>query len=223
MGFSLGSIGNVVAGVGAGLFTGNPMVGLGVYSALSATDAQKEANETNVSLQRENRSWEEEMANTAHQREVSDLKAAGLNPILSVNKSGAVTPNIQPASVESLAPIYQNSARDVSASSMGYKNLVADLQVKRSQILANSAIAAKNNADANYANTSAIGTAFDNAKKEAELPWKVREALNRKWIEDHRSRRWGPVRAVGQVYDDFFGSVGKVFGGSVSASSTERR
>lgn len=79
-------IGSEVIG---GLFS---LVG-GASSAKSSSRAIEQMNAQNSAEAQKNRDFQERMSSTAHQREVTDLRAAGLNPILSATGgSGASSP-----------------------------------------------------------------------------------------------------------------------------------
>lgn len=65
---------------------------MGGMNALGGFMGSRESNQMNEKAARDQRNWQESMSNSAHQREVQDLMAAGLNPILSAGGGGASTP-----------------------------------------------------------------------------------------------------------------------------------
>lgn len=63
------------------------------YELQQAQQLINQNNSWNAEQALKQQEFQREMSNTAHQREVADLKAAGLNPVLSASAQGATTPN----------------------------------------------------------------------------------------------------------------------------------
>lgn len=146
----LGGILGTLVGGGLGFLAGGPVGAIAGSSMLGSIggsfdqqEAQGEANAANAQAAAEQMRFQERMSSTAHQRQVADLKAAGLNPMLSVNSG---SPGAAGASAQSKSVMEGNSFNAVQAAQtmLSLKKLNSEIAVLNSQ-------AAKNTMEAKVA------------------------------------------------------------------------
>lgn len=93
---------------------------------------QEQANAQNLQIAKDQMAFQERMSNTAHQREVDDLRKAGLNPILSSN-SGASSPSGASATMQNPTSGVSSAIGTIAGLLLNTASTAAEVGLKNSQ------------------------------------------------------------------------------------------
>lgn len=144
--------------------------GTSLLGGLLGKSGAKNQNIANAKQAQLNRDFQERMSSTAHQRATADLRAAGLNPILSATKGGSSTPSGAQAQMQNELEPLANSARQTS-------QIAAQMKLVQAQTAQTQAQTAKTSAETQILQPKAITTGVQEKIYQAVLD-KVANMLN---------------------------------------------
>jgi len=119
-----------VIGAGSGLLGAASQI----WAADRSMDMQRETNEKNLEIAREQMGFQERMSNTAYQRSMADMKAAGLNPMLAYSQGGASTPAGASAIMQSEGEALQEGVKNAAATAQEVMRIKKEFQLADSQV-----------------------------------------------------------------------------------------
>lgn len=104
-------------------------------AAALGAHSQRQTNKKQIALSREQMAFQERMANTAHQRQMSDLQKAGLNPLMATKLGGASSPSGAMAQIKD--PAFQASMINTAVNQARLSKAQADMAEQDHKILEN--------------------------------------------------------------------------------------
>jgi hypothetical protein len=131
-------------GLGSSVIGGLFSMAGGMSASGSSAKGIEQMNAANAAEAQKNRDFQEKMSNTAHTREVSDLRNAGLNPILSATGgSGASSPGGSMAVMEDTQARSTGVKAQMANLAANTAKTVADTYVSKSEAKLNDKLSAK--------------------------------------------------------------------------------